>query len=172
MAGQLMSSILLISAAAAGVIAAPGQSTTNGTTQSPRLIVSKNFGSSNATMCVDAATTQAVPCTGAASQLFAFALTPTTTANTVSLGAISNDGKLCLDASANGGAVGNLIQQISCQTTGYTQKWIYHFGTSTIRPYYNLQLCIDATGGSGNLTGPTLVVNKCAPIASQQWVFM
>lgn len=180
------STILLISAAAAaitGVIAVPQSSTssssTAATSQISRLLVSKNLGPSNSTMCIDAATTQAVNCTGVASQLFSFTIAPTTTANVVSLGAISNNNNLCLDAtgsSGNGGA-GTALQQIACQTTGFTQKWIYHFGTFTIRPYYNIQLCLDATGGSGGLTGPNLVVNNCFSsttglIATQQWVYL
>lgn len=186
-----LASILISStaAAASSVIAAPqsGSGTSASTNPSHRLIVSKNLGPSNSTICIDGGSSslsslpQALNCTGVASQLFSLTITPTTTPNVVSLCAIVNNASsLCLDpigsSSSGTGGSGTAVKQNSCQTTGYSQKWIYHFGTATIRPYYNIQLCLDATGGGG-LSGPNLVVDTCfngttGVISTQQWVFL
>lgn len=77
---------------------------------------------------------------------------------------------LCLDATVNGGGSGTNVVQGACLSNqtkeGYNQQWLYHVETSTIRPYYNISLCLDAPSSSNG----RLVVDDCGSF-SQLWVF-
>ena len=72
------------------------------------------------------------------------------------------NGGLCMDAAGQGGA-GTAIQVYTCNGTA-AQDWAYNSNDRTIRPTYNMSLCISHEGG-----GVQFRLRACDGNAVRQW---
>lgn len=73
------------------------------------------------------------------------------------------NGGLCIDAAGQGNVNGTVIQVYNCNGT-VAQDWAYNSNDRTIRPTYNMNLCITNQG-----SGMQLVLWTCDGHVARQW---
>jgi|GEM_PF-993290 len=73
------------------------------------------------------------------------------------------NGGLCMDANGAGNTNGTLVQVYTCNGTA-AQDWAYNSNDKTIRPTYNMNLCISNQG-----SGAQVVLWTCDGATARQW---
>lgn len=73
------------------------------------------------------------------------------------------NGGLCIDAAGAGNTNGTVVQVYTCNGTP-AQDWAYNSNDRTIRPTYNMNLCVTNQG-----SGMQLVLWTCDGNAARQW---
>ncbi len=73
------------------------------------------------------------------------------------------NGGLCMDAAGAGNTNGTVVQVYNCNGTA-AQDWAYNSNDRTIRPTYNMNLCVTNQG-----TGMQLVLWTCDGHVARQW---
>lgn len=75
------------------------------------------------------------------------------------------NGGLCIDAAGAGNTNGTVIQVYTCNGTA-AQDWAYNSNNRTIRPTYNMNLCVTNQGA-----GMQLVLWTCDGSTARQWTY-